>query len=192
MTAIERRQTAVMPGSLAAVAQANKQSLAQTFVGAEVVVIIDTSGSMDSKDSRGGRSRYNVACEELAALQAGLPGRIAVISFSEQVVFCPSGTPTFFGNSTDMAAALRFAKVADVPGMRFILISDGEPNDSRAALAEAAKFRNRIDVVYVGPENMPLGRAFLQQLAAASGGQAVTADRAVGLLGATQKLLAAA
>lgn len=188
--AIEQRR-AIVPGSLTALATTNRQSLAQTFVGAEVVVIVDTSGSMETHDSHGGRSRYEVACEQLAALQAGLPGKVAVIAFSDTVVFCPNGTPAMLQGSTDMVAALRFAKVADVPGIRFILISDGEPNDAERTLREAAQYCNRIDVIYVGPESMPYGRNFLQRLAAASGGQTVTADRAVGLLGAAQKLLAA-
>lgn len=191
-TALDARK-GIVKGSLADMAKSARQSLAQTFIGAEVVILVDTSGSMAAKDSRGGRSRYDVACEELAALQANLPGKVAVLSFSGkmQVMFCPTGVPYSFNGSTDIGGALRFAKVADVPGIRFILISDGEPDDAPAAMAEARQYRNRIDTIYVGPETLPAGRKFLQELAAASGGQQVTADRAQGLLGATQKLLAA-
>ena len=189
-TALESRK-GIVTGSLADVAVASRQSLAETFVGAEVVVIVDTSASMESHDSRNGKSRYEVACEELAVLQEAAAGKVAVISFSDAVLFCPAGTPYFFQGSTDMAAALHFAKVADVAGMRFVLISDGEPNDGQAALRAARQFVNRIDTIYVGPELGP-GRKFLRQLAAASGGQQVTATAAIGLAAAAQKLLAAA
>ncbi len=189
-TALDKRN-GIVKGSLADVATQNGQSLAQTFVGAEAVVIVDTSGSMSAADSRGGNTRYNVACDELAALQAGMPGKIAVLSFSQHTMFCPDGKPFNQGGGTDLAGALKFAQIADVPGIRFIVISDGEPDSPSAALAVAKTYKSRIDVIYVGPEALPDGRDFLTRLAKASGGQAVTADRAQGLLGATQKLLAA-
>ncbi|MFZ6028070.1 MAG: vWA domain-containing protein [Chloroflexota bacterium] len=176
-------------GSLQAQATAHNKSLAETFIGADCVVLVDTSGSMSCEDSRGRRSRYEVACEELAQLQANLPGKIAVLSFSHDTLFCPSGVPQYMGGGTNLAGALKFAKVADVPDMRFIVISDGEPDDEGEALGAARTYRNRIDAIYVGPEDHPSGRGFLQRLAQASGGQTVTADRAQELAAATQRLL---
>lgn len=170
--------TAIVPGSLSAIAKQENKSIAETFVNADLIVIVDTSGSMEGLDSRGGKSRYDVACEELAYLQANHPGRIAVIAFSNDVMFCPTGIPTYFGSGTDMAKALQFAKIADVPGMQFILISDGEPDELQATLEVARTYRNKISTIYVGPESHPAGRDFLNRLAAATGGQTVTADRA--------------
>lgn len=187
--AIDTRR-GIVPGSIADVAQRNGQSLAQSFVNAECVVLVDTSGSMGSADSRGGRTRYDVACEELAALQGAMQGKIAVLSFANETMFCPDGKPYNQGGRTDLAGALQFAKVADVPGIRFIVISDGEPNDKQAALREAKKYTNRIDVIYVGPEHSPAGRDFLAKLAQVSGGQAVTADRAAGMALEAKRLLA--
>lgn len=187
-TALDARK-GIVKGSLTDLARQQGQSLAQTFVNAEVVVLVDTSGSMATHDSLGGRQRYEVACEELAALQGSRPGKLAVLSFSQATLFCPDGKPFNQGGGTDLAGALKFARVADVPGMRFIVISDGQPDSPSAALAEAGQYRNRIDVIYVGPESMPAGREFLAKLAVASGGQMVTADRAQNLLAATQKLL---
>lgn len=180
----------IVTGSIADVAQRNGQSLAQTFVNAECVCIVDTSASMDSPDSRGGRTRYEVACEELAALQTSMPGKIAVLSFSSMTMFCPNGKPFNQGGRTDLAEALKFAKVADVPGIRFIVISDGEPDSKTMALAEAKKFNAKIDVIFVGPETLPAGRDFLAKLAAVSGGQVVTADRAAGMALEAKRLLA--
>lgn len=179
----------IVKGSLADLARQTDTSIAESFVGADVVVIVDTSASMASEDSREGRSRYEVACEELARLQADCPGRIAVISFSHDVRFCPGGIPVYLGENTDLAAALRFAKIADLPGMRFILISDGEPDDETAALSIAASYSSRLDVIYVGPEERPRGRDFLERLARSHGGQAMTADRARELAATVQQLL---
>jgi len=169
---------AIVQGSIQAIANNSGKSIAESFINCDVIVIVDTSGSMAASDSRGGQSRFTVACDELRQLQANLPGKIAVVSFSSTVQFCPGGVPIYEGGGTDMKRALGFVMVADVPDMRFILISDGQPNDPDGTLAVAKQFRNRIDTIYVGPEDRPEGRDFLQRLAAASGGQIVTADRA--------------
>lgn len=184
------QQVAIIPGSLSAIAKREGQSLAETFLNADAVIIVDTSGSMETNDSRGGRRRYDVALDELAQLQAHMPGKLAVIAFSNGPIFCPGGQPPLLGGGTNLAGALKFAKVADVEGMRFVVISDGEPNDERAALAVAATYTNRIDTIFVGPENdWHGGQAFLQQLAAASGGKHLAADRAMELANKTERLL---
>jgi hypothetical protein len=159
-----------VPGSLAQQAAANHISLAETFVSADVIVIVDTSGSMGSHDGTE-RSRYSRACDELRKIQASMPGKIAVLSFSDEVKFYPSGVPVNFGQGTDLAKALKFAKIADVPEMRFIIISDGDPNDEQEALTEATKFKNHIDTIYIGPIGES-GEKFLALLASKSGGHA--------------------
>ena len=188
--------TAVIPGSMAAVAARDGMPLAESFLNADAVIIMDVSSSMTTCDSRGGRPRYDVACEELAQLQAHMPGKLAVIAFSKHAMFCPGGRPPevgVLGVSTNLAGVLQFAKVADVPGMRFIVISDGEPDDSRESLAIAKTYNNRIDTIFVGPEgDWHGGRTFLQQLAAASGGQHIAADRVQELASKTERLLLSA
>ena len=182
---------AIIQGSLSQVAKQNNQSIAESFVNSSAIIIVDTSGSMHATDSRGGKSRYDVACAELKHLQGSLPGKLALLSFSDDVQFCPAGIPFDFGEGTDLAKALKFAKVADLAsGMRFIVISDGEPNDESEALKVAKTYRNRIDTIFVGPEGGS-GQSFLNQLAKASGGQHVTADRVKELAQETKKLLAA-
>lgn len=180
----------LVKGSLGDVARQNRQSLAETFVNAEAVVIVDTSSSMDTPDSTEGRSRYEQACLELEALQAHLPGKIAVLSFSNATVFCPSGRPDFLHGSTDLAGALAFAKVADVPGIRIIVISDGQPDSVSEALQVASRYQNKIDTIYVGPEG-GYGQDFLARLAHVSGGQFTTADRVKSLAQVTERLLLA-
>lgn len=169
--------TALVPGSLGAVAERKGGSLAESFLSASVICLIDVSGSMDAHDSRGGKSRYEVACEELAKLQANMPGKIAVVAFSDSVEFCPSGVPPFLGCGTDLARALGFVKIAD-GGVRFIVVSDGMPDDPAKALQVARTITSRIDTVYVGPEGDRSGAKFLEELAAASHGKYTIAAQA--------------
>ena len=180
---------AIIPGSLSAIAKQENKSIAETFVNADCIVIVDTSGSMENHDSRGGKSRYEVACEELAELQNSYPGKIAVLSFSGETIFCPNGVPINLTGSTDMAKALQFAKIADVPGMQFILISDGEPNSETDTLKIAKTYNNKISTIYVGPEDKPTGRDFLYRLAQETGGKGITADRAQELKSGIEKLM---
>lgn len=179
----------IAPGSLADVAQAKQQSLAETFIGADVVIVIDTSGSMNARDARGRQSRYEVALAELAQLQQSLPGKIAVINFSNEALFEPGGQPRYLGDGTNLAKALRLAKHADVAGVRFVVISDGEPDSESEALDVARQFTGRIDGIFVGPEYEHLGQSFLARLAAASGGHSVMAASAEGVAQHVQLLL---
>lgn len=155
--------TALVPGSLQAIAQQSGQSLAESFISADAIILVDVSGSM-------GGTPYEQACAELKKLQADLPGKVAVIAFADRPEFAPSGRPRYIGSGTDLARALGFVHVADGCGIRFIVISDGYPNDADAALKQARKFQSRIDTIFVGTPG-DAGEAFLKQLAAASGGQ---------------------
>lgn len=180
--------TQIIPGSLESVANQTNASIAETFINADCIILMDTSGSMDQGDSRDSRTRYDVACEELKNLQASLPGKLAVISFSSDVLFCPNGIPFKYSGMTDLAKALKFAKVADVKGIRFIVISDGEPDSESEALTVAKTFKNQIDTIYVGPEGGD-GQDFLKRLARAAHGQGVTAAQVKELAGMVEKLL---
>jgi hypothetical protein len=180
--------TQLVAGSLGAIVAQEGKSIAESFVNADVVIITDTSGSMEAHDSRNGKSRYEVTCEELKQLQASLPGKLVLLSFSDDCVFCPSGIPFQFGGGTDLAKALKFAKLADVTGIRFIVISDGEPDNENEALRVAKTYKNRIDTIYVGPEGGE-GQEFLRKLAKISGGQGVTAAQVKELKSNVERLL---
>lgn len=179
---------AIVTGSLGAIAQRDGMSIAESFLSADVIVLVDVSGSMDSPDSRGGRRRYDVACEELARLQRDLPGKIAVIAFSSWPEFVPGGVPPFQCGGTDLAGALRFVQPADGT-VKFIVVSDGQPDSVSECLKIAASFQSTIDVVYVGPEGDRTGALFLEQLARAAGGKFVKADRATELAERVETLL---
>lgn len=180
--------TSITTGSIGQIAQQTGMSIAESFLAADVIVLVDVSGSMDARDSRGNQRRYDVACLELARLQRDLPGKIAVVAFSTSVQFVPGGIPPFLAAGTALDEALEFVQPADGT-VKFIVISDGCPDDERRALSIAGKFTSKIDTVYVGPESDRFGADFLARLAAASGGKAVKADRATELAETVEKLL---
>lgn len=180
----------LVKGSIGAIAKDSGKSIAESFVNADIVVLVDTSGSMKATDSTAGRSRYEQACIELANLQASMPGKIAVLSFSDHTIFCPNGQPLFQAGGTLLREALEFAKVADLPDMQFIVISDGQPNDEQGALRIARSYNNKISTIFVGPEHDSAARGFLVKLAQISGGQSVMAAKAHDLAATTQRLLA--
>jgi Mg-chelatase subunit ChlD len=154
-------------GSLLSQAANNQRSLAETFISADVIVLVDTSGSMGASDNTE-RTRYERACDELEKVQASMPGKIAVISFSDDVMFCPGGVPWNYSCGTDLTKALKFSKVADVEDMRFIVISDGKPDNETTALQIAKSYKNKIDTIYIGPGDES---NFLERLSSISGGK---------------------
>lgn len=172
-------KTAIIPGSLKAISQRDNISLAESFLDCDALLLVDQSGSMAAKDAPIGKlefgvnpfqSRYDAADQELARLQKELPGKVAVVAFSNTAVFCPGGVPMRLGGGTDMVEALKFVKVVDDTGIQIIMISDGEPNDENETLRVAKTFKTKISTIYIGPENGD-GRQFLQQLARATGGE---------------------
>lgn len=173
-------QTAIVPGSLAAVAASTGLSLAETFLDSKNLALIDISSSMLHNDSRGGRQRSDVANEELINLQRELPGKIGVVAFSSDPIFVPGGViPTPYGG-TNLARALRYVKIADGT-VHFYVISDGLPDSEEAAMEVARTFTSPISTIFCGPETDLRGQAFLQRLAKVAGGKYTLAARAVQL-----------
>lgn len=184
---------AIVQGSLAAVASQDKTSIAESFINADAIILVDVSSSMETVDAvadweRHGQTRYDRACAELRQLQQTLPGKIAVIAFSSEPIFCPGGNPTFLHGGTNLDKALRFVRVADDCDMRFILVSDGEPFEPAACLKEARKFKSRIDCIFIGQQGGE-GEQFLKTLSAASGGSFDTKVGASDLSRSIQRLL---
>lgn len=186
-----KNNTAIVAGSVAAMSRRENMSLAESFLSVDVLIIVDTSGSMCRKDAPGNRSRYSAACDELATLQVGNPGKIGVIAFSDMVQFCPGGVPMNFEGSTNMTAALKFVKVADGLGIKLILISDGEPDSRSETLKIARTFATKIDTIYIGSERNGSGRKFLEELAAATGGTSMKSAAPAMLGDPVTQLLAA-
>ena len=162
-------------GSLRDVAQRSGKPVAETFLSVDALVMVDTSGSMDSADCENRRTRYDLACEQLIRLQRDIPGKVGVISWSSSVQFNAGGVPYYFGGGTDLAGVLRFVKPADGTTIKLILISDGEPDygSQDTCLDLARKFKSTIQTIFIGPEDGP-GREFLKRLAEATGGKSVS------------------
>lgn len=169
----------VVPGSIAAVAESNHTTLAEAFLGCEIMAIVDVSGSMAAEDSRGGKSRWSTAAEELTKLQASHPGKVGLIAFSDRAQFYPGGVlPQVgdLGGGTGLDRALEYAKIVDGT-VRYVVVSDGQPDDEAACLRVAATMQSEIDCIFVGPEGGP-GAAFLAKLARRKGGSFATAASA--------------
>ncbi len=174
--------THLVKGSLSAIAHQTGISLAESFLNVDALIIVDISSSMDCNDVvREGRkvTRWTEAKRQLELLQNSLPGRVALVAFSDAVSFCPSGFLPCTAGSTDMVAALQFVKVVDNCGVRLILISDGEPNNPNATLKLASQFKSHIDVIHIGAETDTRGREFLRKLASLTGGVVVKSSAAV-------------
>ena len=182
------RGKAYATGSLEHIAEGEGTSLAEAFLGVKAVVVVDVSGSMAMPGS-GGNTRYELARDSLAKLQGEKAGAVAIVAFSTEPAFCPGGVIPEPGGGTDMLKALRFCKVADVPGVRFVLISDGEPTCSKTETMKVARtFGQHIDTIFVGAEGGD-GREFLRALSAATGGSHVDDFAVSNLLTVTRHLL---
>jgi hypothetical protein len=165
--------TEIVYGSLGYLEQQGK-SIAESFLSVDAIVMIDISVSMQAEDCQNGQMRHTVACDELRRLQRQIPGKLAIVEWATNHAFCPGGAPSPpNGWSTNMAGVLAFVKQADDCGIRFILISDGEPDNEQEALDQARRFKSKIDCVYIGPEGGK-GADFMRRLSALTGGQSVS------------------
>jgi len=162
----------IITGSLTAISQQNNTTVAESFLSCDTLLLADMSSSMNMNDAMGQSSRYDAAEADIIRLQEKYQGKVALVVFANTVEFCPAGVPIRLGGGTDLSRALKFIKVADDCGIKIVLISDGEPDNPDEALKIASQFVSRIDCVYVGSETDDFGgRAFLEKLAQATGGQ---------------------
>jgi len=177
----------IVKGSLSAIATEQNMPLAETWLSVDAVILVDVSGSMSMQDEYE-KTRLQLAREALENLQNNMSGKIALFKFSDNVKFIPNGYIAGVEGATNLTGALRYIHMADaIPDMRFILISDGQPDRPISVLREARKFKNKIDVIYIGHEGGS-GQKFLESLAAATGGSSKNIDAAM-IESTTAKLL---
>jgi hypothetical protein len=168
-------------------ASQSRKGLAEVFMNCKALVLVDVSGSMELQDC-GGRTRFEVASERLICLQRDHPGSVGIVPWNHNAYFAPNGLPADAFGGTDLVKALSFIKSADGCGMKFIVISDGCPEDEAGALQLASTFKTKIDTIYVGPEgpNGEAGRKFMRDLAGVSGGVVVSQSvKEIGILDQT-------
>lgn len=179
-------------GSLSAIAARDNTSLASVFMDCDHAILVDTSGSMDERDSTGGRSRYDVACDELRKLQRDLPGKLAIFSYSSDIELCPSGVPVFKNGGTAMYDALEYVSDGmDGAIKSYIVISDGypDPGTGNSIIALAGRLSTPVNTIFAGPVEDKLGREFMAQLALAGRGKMEFSANAAGMGDSAMKLL---
>lgn len=161
----------IVQGSIGSHMQTNNMSMAEAWLNVDVVVMMDVSGSMAITDAGEEVSRFKIANSELAKVQSLNPGKVAIIEFSDTAKFIPFGELSQPEGSTNVTAALQFARMMDKVGdIKFLLVSDGEPNNPTESIEVARSFTHRIDTIYVGPKGKQAGQDFLRQLSTATGG----------------------
>lgn len=167
-------QAIAVKGSLQESQKKRDITFAEAFLTVEAICVVDISASMGVQDvggESGLQSRWSEANSQLAKLQARFPGKLAVVAFSDYAQFCPSGVLPFIQSSTNMLGALQFVAPADGVGIKFIVVSDGEPDDGPSTLAYAKTLSTQIDTIFIGTS--AAGRLFMEQLAAATRGRSI-------------------
>lgn len=125
------------------------------------VVLADTSASM--AEPAGSRRK----CDVLADALAGVDGA-RIVAFSSDVIDVAPGQP-MPPPSGGTALHLALDRAREMNATNVLVISDGHPDDARAASAAADRLDARIDVVYCGPEHDRDGMAFMRRLARGGG-----------------------
>lgn len=156
-------------GSIKDIAERKGISMESAMAEAEVIVIVDISGSMNDYDG-GSKSRWERAKDELERLQAQYEGKVALMSFSDNPRWNFDGMLPYPEGCTALDRALDMA--APFSGVyQLILITDGQPNSREAALNSAKKLRSAMHVIYIGADGDSHAKQFLNSLADATGGQ---------------------
>lgn len=147
--------------------------LVRAKVGDEVLLLIDCSGSMGDT-MRNGKQRIAGLRDTVKEIKAKRD--VKMIAFgvggAEGGVMEVRDVPDPSG-STPLHTAIDRART--VGAGRVVVISDGCPDSTTAAMEAAKKFGGRIDVVFVGNPG-EYGEAFLKELAEATGGTSFDGD----------------
>lgn len=140
--------------------------------GSGVVVLCDTSSSMD--ESAGRRRKIDHLRDAVDGVIADLPDAVIVaFDSSPRRVTLAADIPEPSGGTAlhlalDEAARQRPAKT--------IVVSDGQPDSETTALAAAERLPGVIDVIFCGRDSDAAALDFMRRLARLGGGQVVTCD----------------
>ena len=178
----------IIKGSISDIAKKKNQSPAQSLLSCSLLVLLDVSYSMNSRDAREGMSRHELAEEELIHLQGTNEGKIALVCFSSSVQVCFDGRPIIANGGTNLAKGLEQIKMVDGTGIKILVISDGQPDNEQRALEVAGTFSSPINTLHIGPETDIRGKAFLDRLSAKSGGKSMK-SKEIGSLESGVKLM---
>ena len=177
-------------GSQLDYAQKTGITLAESFLDLEMVILLDVSGSMETKDAPGGKTRSEAAQEALTTIQGNNPGKVGLVCFADYTSYCSDGRIADCGSGTMLEKGLRELRELDDLGIKLVVVCDGEPLDKQKALNEAKKFSSPLNAIFIGPEDdLYGGRAFLQRLVDLSGGQFIQSDAPGMLQDGVERLL---
>ena len=161
-------------GSLQESQKNKKVTFAEAFLTVDAICIVDISASMGTHDvaTEGGTTdRWSEANRQLAHLQARYPGKLAIVAFSDNAEFCPSGVLPGIQGGTNLYGALEFVQPADGSGIKFIVVSDGEPDREDTVLGLAQRMESSIDTIFIGTSVR--GRDFMERLSRATRGKSI-------------------
>lgn len=147
--------------------------MARRFDGcsAEIIALVDTSGSMGDVLGSLGMSKYEQLKIALGDVRRWYP-RIRIVTFdasAREVTDLPAYAQ---GGATDLAGALKLA--ARWKPRKTVVISDGLPTTGTdEALAAARALSGSIDTIYCGPDGHDAACDFLRSLAKECAGVSV-------------------
>ena len=176
-TSLTTNSAGNVEGSMADYQRRTGAGLAKSWLTVKAVVVVDISGSMDTRDAGDGHRRVDVARMELAKLQKRMQGQIAVVEFNYDARWRRDGMVGEPAGGTNLAGALEYVRDLVGPGLprvQVVVVSDGSPDVAESALAEAktiAAAGAKLSAVYCGPDNGDEGKRFLRRLAALGGGE---------------------
>lgn len=130
----------------------------------QMVLLVDVSASMGSA-AEDGRRKIDVLRDAIVAATQAKPARLFAFS---KVAYETPLLPYEPEHNTNLAGALLQVQALD-PGITLV-ISDGLPDNEKAALDVARSYRGAIDALYIGPASNTAAIRFMYELARAGGG----------------------
>ena len=166
---VSKLQSSISRKSLSDIVKDRQSQSAHMRQAKDSFLLLDCSGSM-AEYVEPGRAKIDALRDIVGALRTRIGFAEVCFPSSSRKESIAGDIPDPEG-STPLHEALLTARMRHAKHV--VLISDGMPDDTRAALAEARQLKDRgvkIDVFYVGPRPHP-GEEFLKLLAIETGGQ---------------------
>ena len=162
-TSIQKRETSIAEGSIFDLAKRQNKKPEEIIANADVIVLLDCSSSMECGVGNGS-TRYDEAVKALEMIQQRYQGKVLLITFNAWASVQYGGLPPKPSGTTNLTHALEIASEFDDMGMKFIVVSDGQPDNQNSALSVAGTFKSEIDTIFIGRDG-DYGLTFMNQLA---------------------------
>ena len=161
---------------------------AKQKAGSSKILLLDISGSMGEyvSDYYGGRRKIEILQNAIAPIAR----HYEILAFSSDTQWIKCGILPEPCGGTAMHLALAVA--AEVRPAQTLVVSDGHPDDEKAALATAKRLTGTISTLYIGSDSDNKAIEFMRKLARLGCGQADVMELSLGaglLQEKVQKLL---